>query len=72
MTKQKPKRNAAGQFVRKQPPARCPPRPHGQMPLGVCEECSTELAPLRVIAHGHVLVIIHCPRCTPDPMEVLS
>lgn len=88
MTHRKPQRNARGQFVRKQPPARCPsgtkrpdarPAPpaastvkKGHLAVRVCEECSTELDEVRVRIRGHVLYVQHCPRCTPDPMEVLS
>ena len=50
-------------------------------PLGVtverpagrrCEECSADMEERRVRIAGHVLYVWHCPRCCPDPLEVLS
>ena len=77
-----PQRDHRGKFLPSAQRDERPKRPAGHdAPLGVtspepagrrCEECSTELDEVRVRIRGHVLYVQHCPRCTPDPMEVLS
>ena len=37
-----------------------------------CEECGRELEETRVRIRGHVLYVLHCPRCTPDPVQVMT
>ncbi len=56
-------------------------KPKGSAPLGVstqcpagrqCEECGTEMEERLVRIGGDVLYLVHCPRCTPDPLSVMQ
>lgn len=78
MTKPKRARGKGGKFLPRGQTPRTEQRPdapdvgdHGQMPRRRCEECREELAERRVIIHGHVLYVQHCPRCTPDALVTM-
>lgn len=85
MTRRKPRRDKCGRFIERGQTPRERPRPDaplvapvkstvkmGHLAVRVCEECSAELEERRVRIKGYVLYISHCPRCCPDPLEVLS
>ncbi len=38
----------------------------------MCEECGLVLQETRVRIHRHVLFISCCPRCSPNPVEILQ
>lgn len=82
MTRRKPRRDKCGRFIPTASRPRERSRPDtpsatdtvetGHLAVRFCEECSAELEERRVRIGGHVLYVLHCPRCTPDPLEALS
>lgn len=66
-------RRPAGQPKRDNAPLGVTPHNREERPAGRrCEDCRTEMEERRVRIRGHVLYVLHCPRCCPDPLEALS